>query len=147
MRLPSCGGTSRSINPLEIGAFRDREALEVAAQAVEAELDRTQAHPVATAIDARAARFDALLRGDREMDAAAEIDAVGAVMDPSSESACDARVSRRPPPRSAAGADSVLDPGATERFSAISIGCRSTAHNIADQCNAVFRSQSKNDAP
>jgi hypothetical protein len=47
-------------HPLEIGAFGDRQALEVAAQAVEAELDRTQAHPVAAAIDARAAGFDAL---------------------------------------------------------------------------------------
>ena len=53
----------------------------MAAQAVEAELDGTQAHPVATAIDARAARLDPVPRGDREMDAAAKIDAVGAVID------------------------------------------------------------------
>jgi hypothetical protein len=32
--------------------------LEVAAQAVEAELDRAEAHPVAAAMDARAAGFD-----------------------------------------------------------------------------------------
>ena len=66
-------------HPLEIGALGDREALEVTAQAVEAELDRTQAHPVAAAIDARAAGFDAVSGGDREVDAAAEIDTVGAV--------------------------------------------------------------------
>src|SRR5438876_6374468 len=72
---------SRRLNPLEIGAFGDGEGLEVAAKAVEAELDRTQAHPVAAAIDARAAGLDALLGSDREMDAAAEIDAVGAVID------------------------------------------------------------------
>src|SRR5580704_15679106 len=68
-------------DPLEIGAFGDGEALEVAAQAVEAELDRAEAHPVAAAIDAGAAGFDAVLGGDREIDAAAEIDTVGAVID------------------------------------------------------------------
>src|SRR5436190_621485 len=39
------------------------------------------ADPVAAAIDARAAGFDAVLGGDCEMNAAAEIDAVGAVID------------------------------------------------------------------
>ena len=71
----------RCSHPLEIGALGDREALQVAAQAVEAELDGTEAHPVAAAIDPRAARFDPVSGGDREMDAAAEIDAVGAVID------------------------------------------------------------------
>src|SRR5207248_683851 len=47
----------------------------------EAELDGAEADPVAAAIDTRAAGFDAVLRGDREMDAAAEIDAVGAIID------------------------------------------------------------------
>src|SRR5271170_8237650 len=59
----------------EIGAFGDREALEVAAQAVEAELDGAEADPLAAAIDARAARLDPLLGVDCEIDAAAEIDA------------------------------------------------------------------------
>ncbi len=58
--------------------FRNREALQVAAQAVEAELDGAEAPPVAAAIDPRAAGFDTIVRGDREMGAAAEIDAVGA---------------------------------------------------------------------
>ena len=40
------------LNPLEIGALGDREALKVAAQAVEAELDGAEAHPVAAAVDA-----------------------------------------------------------------------------------------------
>ena len=62
-------------------ALGDRETLEVAAQAVETELNGTQPHPVAAAIDARAARFHPLLGGDREMDAAAEIDAVGPAVD------------------------------------------------------------------
>jgi hypothetical protein len=69
------------LNPLEIGAFGDGEALEVAAQAVEAEFDGAEPDPVAAAIDARAAGFDTLLGGDCGMDAAAEIDAVGAVVD------------------------------------------------------------------
>src|SRR5204863_2947980 len=56
-------------------------ALEVAAQAVEAQLDGAEAHPVAPAIDPRAAGFDAVLGGDCEIDAAAEIDAVRAVID------------------------------------------------------------------
>jgi hypothetical protein len=42
--------------------------LQVAAQAVEAELDRAEPHPVAPAIDAGAARFHTLLHGDREID-------------------------------------------------------------------------------
>src|SRR6266850_8618767 len=68
-------------NPFEVGALGDREALEVAAQAVEAELDGAEAHPVATAVNARAAGFHTFLGGDREIDAAAEIDAVGTVVD------------------------------------------------------------------
>ena len=68
-------------HPLEIGALGDRQTLEVAAQAVAAELDRAEAHPVAAAIDARATGFHPFLGGDREVDAAAEIDAVGAVID------------------------------------------------------------------
>src|SRR5436190_2489763 len=42
-------------HPLEIGALGDRQALQIAAQAVEAQLDGAEAHPVASAIDARAA--------------------------------------------------------------------------------------------
>src|SRR5215472_17710552 len=68
-------------HPFEIGVFGDRQALQIAAQAVEAELDRTEPQPVAAAIDARAAGFRPFSRGDRKMDAAAEIDAVGAVFD------------------------------------------------------------------
>jgi hypothetical protein len=73
--------TSSGSHPLEIGALGDREAVEVAAQAVEAELDGAQADPVAAAINARAAGFDSVLGGDGEMDAAAEIDTVRAVVD------------------------------------------------------------------
>src|ERR1700730_11384035 len=69
------------LHPFEIGALGDREALEIAAQAVEAELDGAEAHPVATAVNARAAGFHTFLGGDREIDAAAEIDAVGTVVD------------------------------------------------------------------
>src|ERR1700752_5519978 len=47
-------------HPLEIGAFGDRPGPEVTPQAVEAELDRPQAHPVPAAIDPRAAGFDTL---------------------------------------------------------------------------------------
>jgi hypothetical protein len=47
-------------NSLEIGALGDREALQVAARAVEVEFDRTQADPGAATVDARAAGFDAL---------------------------------------------------------------------------------------
>jgi hypothetical protein len=65
----------------KIGALGDRQALQVAAQAVEAELHGAEADPVAPAIDARAAGVDPFLSRDREMDAAAEIDAVGAVVD------------------------------------------------------------------
>jgi hypothetical protein len=45
--------------PLEVGALGDWEALQVAAKAVEAELDGAEAYPVASAIDARARRRDA----------------------------------------------------------------------------------------
>src|SRR5262249_23175492 len=72
---------SRGLHPFKIGAFGDREALQITAQAVEAEFDRTQPHPAAAAIDTRATRFDPVFRGDREMDAAAKIDAVGAIID------------------------------------------------------------------
>jgi hypothetical protein len=69
------------LDPLEIGAFGDREALQIAAQAVKAEFDGSEAHPVAAAINARATGLGAFVRGDREMNAAVEIDAVGAVID------------------------------------------------------------------
>ena len=69
------------LHPLEIGALGDWEGLEVAAQAVEAEFDGAEPRPVAAAIDARTAGFDPICGGDREMDAAAEIDAVGAIID------------------------------------------------------------------
>jgi hypothetical protein len=61
----------------EIGALGDREALQVAAPPV----DCAEARPIAAAIDARAARPRSLRPGDGEMDAAAEIDAVRAVVD------------------------------------------------------------------
>src|SRR5215831_2835624 len=69
------------LHPLEICPFGDWQALQVAAQAVEAELDGAEAYPVAPAIDAGSARFNAVSSGDREMDAAAEIDAVRSVVD------------------------------------------------------------------
>src|SRR5579875_1415319 len=67
--------------PLEIGALADRQAFQIAAQAIKAKLDRSQAHPFAPAIDARPARGDPLFGGDRKVDAATEIDAVGTVID------------------------------------------------------------------
>jgi hypothetical protein len=63
--------------PIEIGALGDGEALEVTTQTVETELDGAEADPVATAIDARAARFRPLPRGDREMDAVTKIGPLG----------------------------------------------------------------------
>src|SRR5258708_40359659 len=83
-------------HPLEIGALRDGEALEVAAQAVEAELDRAEAHPVAAAIDARAAGLAPLFGRAREMDAAAKNHPGRAVTDPRHNRQPPARA--RPPP-------------------------------------------------
>jgi hypothetical protein len=62
---------------LEVGALGDLHALKIAAQTVEAEVNGTEPHPVATAIDARATGFRPFLRSEREMNAAAEIDVVG----------------------------------------------------------------------
>ena len=137
------------LHPLEVGALGDRQTLQVAAQAVEAELDRTQAHPIAAALDARAG-FDALLGGDREMDAAAEIDAVGAVVDLDQHrervgcAGLPVHCARRPLGRRRR---SDLDPAQSSDLHAILISSRSPAHDIADQYNAVFRFQSKHDAP
>jgi hypothetical protein len=122
------------LHPLEIGALGDGEALEVAAQAVEAELDDIEARPVAAAIDTRAAGSDALLGSDLKVDAAAEIDAVGAVM------AC-AVLARAI--RSAAGADRTW------------IGWRASDLNKLSKFGARYRRsaqrglpfQSENDAP
>jgi hypothetical protein len=148
-RRCAAGGFSFTPARIEVGALGDRQTLQVAAQAVEAELDRTQAHPIAAAIDARAG-FDALLGGDREMDAAAEIDAVGAVVDLDQHrervgcAGLPAHCARRPLRRRRR---SDLDPAQSSDLHAILISSRSPAHNVADQYNAVFRFQSKNDAP
>src|SRR5215467_4698820 len=69
------------LDPFEIGTLRDREVLKMAAQAVKTEFDGAETDPVAATIDARAAGFGALVRGDREVDAAAKVDAVGAIVD------------------------------------------------------------------
>ena len=45
-----------SLGFLEVDPFGDRQALEMAAQAVERHLDGAEAYPVASAIDARARR-------------------------------------------------------------------------------------------
>src|SRR5688572_28197022 len=71
---------SRVSGALEIDALGDGQAIEMAAQALEAEFDSTEPDPFAAAEDARSARLGLRLGGDRETDRAAEIDPVGAVV-------------------------------------------------------------------
>src|SRR5437660_1698172 len=69
------------LGAFEIDALGDGQAVKGAAQAVEAEFDGTETHPFAAAEDARAAGFGVPLAGDADADRAAEIDAVGAVVE------------------------------------------------------------------
>src|SRR5579872_5156335 len=66
---------------LEIDALGDRQAVEEAAQTVEAQFDRAEAHPFAPAENARATGFAAIRGGDADADRAAEIDPVVAVFE------------------------------------------------------------------
>jgi hypothetical protein len=43
--MSSSNPADSGLHPLEIGALGNREALQIAAQAIEAELDRTQSRP------------------------------------------------------------------------------------------------------
>src|ERR1051325_682972 len=65
----------------EVDALPDRQALQEAPEAVESHLDRAEAHPLAAADDATAARLHGVRRRDRETDRAAELDAIGAVVE------------------------------------------------------------------
>ena len=67
------GEHDRVSSPLEVDALVDREAEQVAAQAVEAELDGAGAHPLATADQAGLARHHGVGVGDADGDGATEI--------------------------------------------------------------------------
>src|SRR5262249_11013321 len=62
-------------------ALVDRQALEVPAQAVEAELDRAEANPLAAAENPAPSRCGVVGRRDGERDGAAEGDPVGALVE------------------------------------------------------------------
>src|SRR5438445_632460 len=66
---------------LEVDALDDRQPLQVAPQAIERHLDGAEAHPFTPAHDAAAARGDVGLGRDRQADRAAELDAIGAVVE------------------------------------------------------------------
>src|ERR1051325_5479480 len=66
---------------LEIDALGDRQPVEVAAQAIEPQFNRAEPDPLATAENARAARLDIVLGRDCDTDRAAEIYAVGPVVE------------------------------------------------------------------
>src|SRR5215470_7604786 len=66
---------------LEVDALDHRQALEISPQAVHAELGSPEPHPFAAAEDAAAARLHAFRAGDGEIDGAAELDAVGPVVE------------------------------------------------------------------
>src|SRR5712691_3071400 len=65
----------------EIDPFDHGQPLEMAAQTVEAHLDRAQAHPLATADDAAAPGGDLLVRRDRQANGASELDPVRAFVE------------------------------------------------------------------
>src|SRR6266568_2461036 len=67
-------------NLLEVDPLRYRQPLQISAQAVEAEFGGAEAHPFAPAENAGAPGRDTLLTGDRQVNAAAEIDAVRALV-------------------------------------------------------------------
>src|SRR5579872_5494829 len=79
MKGPNAPSTRSHL--LEVDALGDRQAAQVAAQTIHAELDCAEAHPVAAADDARAPRHDLRRGRDADVDRAAEIDAVGALVD------------------------------------------------------------------
>src|SRR5260370_31295853 len=79
--LSEVEGQSRAYSHLlEIDLLVNRQALEVAAQAVEAHLDGAEADPVAAAEDTRSSRDDGMRGRDRDVDRGAEIDAGGALV-------------------------------------------------------------------
>src|SRR5262249_51683858 len=65
----------------EIDPLDDGQALEMTAQAIEAHLDRAQAHPVSSTDDAAAPRGDVAIGGDGQTDGPAELDPVRAVVE------------------------------------------------------------------
>ena len=77
-RRTRCAG---GLAPLEIDAFVDRQSQQVAAQAIEPEFGRADAHPVAAAQHPRLPRNRAEHIGDADADRAAEIRPVGAVVE------------------------------------------------------------------
>src|SRR5579872_5136991 len=62
---------------LEVDALDHRQALEVAAQAIQAQFDGPEPYPIPTSEDARTSEADVALGRDRNPDGAAEIDAIG----------------------------------------------------------------------
>src|ERR1700712_5425008 len=66
---------------LEVDAFDHGQALQVAAQAAGPDSPRAKPHPVSPAENARAAEHDLARGGDADPDGAAEIDAIGAVIE------------------------------------------------------------------
>ena len=65
---------------LEVDTLDHGQALQETAQAIQGQFDRTQADPFASAQDAGAAEFGAAVGGDADLDGAAEVHAVGAVV-------------------------------------------------------------------
>src|SRR5205823_6668827 len=90
-RSPDRCGPSRHWSParrsrptsrlLEIGALVHGQALEVAAEAVQSELHRAQAHPFPSAENAAAPGLHLPRAGDGEADGATELDAVRALVE------------------------------------------------------------------
>src|SRR5262249_36522966 len=78
-RAPTSPSARPKLAALEVDALVDRQVEQVAAQAVEPQLDRARAHPVAAADQAGLARHGGLAVGDADADRAAE---VGSVADP-----------------------------------------------------------------
>src|SRR5260370_20095669 len=74
--------------PFEVDALVDRQAEQMAAQAVQPELDRTGAHPVAAAYKARLARDRGLGVGDADTNRAAEVGPVGACVELDQQGQC-----------------------------------------------------------
>src|SRR5260370_19921813 len=74
--------------PFEVDALVDRQAEQMAAQAVQPELDRAGAHPVAAADQARLARDRGLGVGDADTNRAAEVGTVGAFVELDQQGQC-----------------------------------------------------------
>src|SRR5260370_35884575 len=74
--------------PFEVDALVDRQAEQMAAQAVQPELDPTGAHPVAAAYKARLARDRGLGVGDADTNRAARVGPVGACVELDQQGQC-----------------------------------------------------------